>query len=134
MRILLVDDHAMVRKSLACVLGWEADIEVVGEAGDGKLAVEMTQELRPDIVLMDINMPMMNGIEATRRIHVEQPQVLVIGLSMFADEEHAKQILDAGAVAYVSKSESAERLVAEVRACYRRASGSNDTHQEIPLK
>ena len=134
MRILLVDDHPSVRKSLIRLLRWEADIEVVGEAGDGKQAVEMTRTLRPDIVLMDIAMPALNGIEATRRIHAEQPQVLVIGLSMFEDEKQAKPVLDAGAVAYVSKTESADALLARVRACYRRASGSNGTQLEMPLK
>ncbi len=126
MRILLVDDHTIVRQSLARLLGWEADIEIVGEAGDGRLAVELARDLRPDIVLMDINMPGMNGIEATRRIHAEQPQVLVIGLSMFEEDERAQPMLEAGAVGYVSKTESTEDLLATIRSCHRRAGGSDD--------
>ncbi len=134
MRVLVVDDHAIVRQSLARLLGWEADIEVVGEAADGKLAVEMTRALRPDIVLMDIHMPVMNGIEATRRIRAERPQALVIGLSMYEANEQAKPMLEAGAVAYVSKSESAEGLLAKVRSCYRCAKGSADPHLDMPLE
>jgi DNA-binding NarL/FixJ family response regulator len=124
MRILLVDDHTLVRQSLAHVLKSEPDIEIVGEAWDGKLAVEMTRALLPDIVLMDINMPVMNGIEATQRICAELPQVQVIGLSMYEHGEQAQPMLEAGAVAYVSKTDSPECLLETIRACYRRASGS----------
>ena len=117
MRILVVDDHTLVRQSLVAMLRGEPDIEIVGEAWDGKLAVELTRELLPDLVLMDISMPVMDGIEATRRICAELPQVHVIGLSMFTNGEQARPMRDAGAVAYVSKTDSADLLLATIRRC-----------------
>ncbi len=113
-RLLLVDDHAIVRKAFARLLRLEPDLTVIGEAGDGKEAVEKTRELQPDIVLMDINMPAMNGIEATRLIHAEHPQVRVIGLSM-CDAGEAAQLLHAGAVAYINKDKSSALLVQTIR-------------------
>ena len=117
MRILMVDDHALVRESLARLLSEEPDLEIVGEAWDGKLAVEMTRELLPDLVLMDITMPVMDGIEATRLIHAACPAVRVIGLSMFTNGEQARPMLEAGAVAYVSKTDSSDVLLATIQAC-----------------
>jgi len=117
MRILLADDHALVRESLARMLSGESDIEIVGEAWDGKLAVDMTRELLPDLVLMDISMPVMDGMEATRRICAELPQVQVIGLSMFTSDEQSRPMLEAGAVAYVSKTDSSDVLLATIQAC-----------------
>ncbi len=134
MRVLLVDDHAIVRQSLARLLGWEADIEIVGEVGDAKLGVEMTRALHPDIVLMDLHMPVMDGVEATRRIHAEQPEVQVIGLSVFQEDERIKPMLEAGAVAYVSKTESTEGLLARTRSCYRRIGRSENPQLEMALK
>ncbi len=119
MRVLLVDDHAVVRQSLARLLESEPDIEVIGEAADGKTAVALTKALDPDVVLMDISMPGMNGIEATRILRRECPGVNVIGLSMFTAAEQAATLLDAGAVAYVSKADAAETLVAAMRRCPR---------------
>ncbi len=112
-RVLLVDDHPGVRKGLSCLLNTETDMEVVGEAADGTLAIKMAHELRPDIVLMDIHMPVMNGIEATRTIRAQCPEVQVIGMS-FTDR--AQPLLDAGAVAYVSKTEDPHRLLEAIRA------------------
>jgi PAS domain S-box-containing protein len=116
-RVLVVDDHKVVRQGLARLLAAEADIQIVGEAADGKAAVELARRLSPDVVTMDISMPVMNGIEATRAILAECPAVRVIGLSMFEEVEQAQAMRDAGAVAYLSKSGAADALVAAVRAC-----------------
>ncbi len=116
-RVLVVDDHEIVRRTVAFLLREEADIEVVGEAGDGKLAVQMARSVNPDVVLMDINMPVMNGIDATRAIRAACPGVSVIGLSMYNKNEQATPMLEAGAAAYVSKTEAPEVLLAVIRAC-----------------
>jgi DNA-binding NarL/FixJ family response regulator len=99
------------------MLSQEADIEIVGEAGDGKMAVEMTRELLPDVILMDINMPVMNGIDATRAIRAEFSTVQVIGLSMSQHVEQAQPMLDAGAAGYVCKTEAPDVLLKAIRRC-----------------
>ncbi|MCL5268976.1 MAG: response regulator transcription factor, partial [bacterium] len=114
-RVLLVDDHAVMRQGLAQLLKQELDIHIVGEACDGHQAVEMTGKFQPDVVLMDINMPRMNGVEATRAIHADMPQVKIIGLSMFEEAERAAEIRKAGAVAYLSKSGATERVISAIR-------------------
>jgi signal transduction histidine kinase/DNA-binding NarL/FixJ family response regulator len=116
-RLLLVDDHAVVREGLAVQLRQEKDLDVVGEAGDGAVAVELAGSLRPDIVTMDISMPGMGGVEATRRIHALYPEVLVIGLSMADDARQAAAMREAGAVLHFSKSSSLEDLVKAIRDC-----------------
>ncbi|HSB69820.1 MAG TPA: response regulator transcription factor [Candidatus Methylomirabilis sp.] len=116
-RVLVVDDHRAVRQAFAFSLNNELDIEVIGEAGDGLAALEQIRQLHPDVVLMDINMPGMNGIEATRRIHAEFPHIQVIGLSMYEGHELGAAMQNAGARAYVSKSESYDSLLAAIRAC-----------------
>ena len=116
-RVLLVDDHRAVRQAFAFALKNEQDIEVIGEAGSGLAALEQIRQLLPDVVLMDINMPGMNGIEATRRIRAEFPHIQVIGLSMYESQEQGAAMRNAGAVAYVSKSESYDSLLAAIRAC-----------------
>ncbi len=115
MRVVLVDDHAVVRTTLASRLSGQPDILVVGEAVNGQQAVELCGKLMPDVVIMDLSMPVMNGIEATRIIRAEYPSVRVIGLSMFQYAEQAKPMLEAGAVAYVSKSDSPTVLLDALR-------------------
>jgi PAS domain S-box-containing protein len=119
-RVLLVDDHRVVRQGLARLLSAEPDFEIVGEAQDGKLGVALAGQLMPDVILMDVGMPVMNGIEATRLIHDEFPAVRVIGLSMFGEADHAKAMRDAGAVNYLIKSDAADVLVAAIRNCVER--------------
>lgn len=118
--VLLVDDHTMLRQGLAEHLLHDAEIEVIGEASDGEIAVQKARSLRPDVVLMDVSMPKMSGIEATRIIHEEFPKTVIIGLSMYAEPHRAEEMRRAGASAYVSKSEAAEALVATIHACCNR--------------
>jgi PAS domain S-box-containing protein len=114
-RVLLVDDHAVVRRSMASVFKREKEIVIVGEAGGGKEAIDKARELKPDVILMDVSMPDMDGLEATRIIRTELPQIRIIGLSMYDEEIRARGILDAGASAYVTKSDPPARLLAVIR-------------------
>jgi PAS domain S-box-containing protein len=114
-RILLVDDHAMVRKGLSMLLAGHSDIEIAGEAEDGRQAIELACQIRPDVILMDINMPVMNGLEATHRIHAQLPGTRIIGLSMHAAEDQAKAMREAGAVDYLNKSGSPSVLLRTIR-------------------
>ena len=114
-RVVLVDDHAVVRQGLAGLLRLEPDIAIVGEASDGESAVALVRQVRPDVVLMDISMPGMNGIEATRIIHAEMPEVRVVGLSMFDQADQADAMREAGAVGYLTKSGPADELVEAIR-------------------
>ena len=104
MRILIVDDHGIVREGLKSLLQNQSDMEVVGEGQDGQVAVELAEQLSPDIVIMDMSMPNLNGIEATRFILQHRPNIKVIILSMHSDRHIVKETLEAGASAYVLKS------------------------------
>jgi DNA-binding NarL/FixJ family response regulator len=115
-RILLADDHALVRRGFRMILDSQADFEIVGEAGNGREAVEMAQQLQPDIVVMDVAMPELNGIEATRRIGELSPRTRVLALSMHKDSIYVREILRAGARGYLLKDSSDNDLVAAVRA------------------
>jgi len=114
-RVMLVDDHSIMREGLSSMLGLQPDIEVVGEASNGEEAVHLAREIIPDVILMDVNMPKMNGLEATRIIHSEFPHIRIIGLSMYDADEHATAMFHAGASAYRSKSENTELLLATIR-------------------
>lgn len=114
--MLLVDDHTVMREGLKRLLGQEPDIEIVGEAADGDTAVELAGRLLPDVVLMDIGLPKLSGVEATRAIHRDHADIRIIGLSMFEEEERAQALRDAGAVAYLSKSGRPDDLFAAIRA------------------
>lgn len=115
-RVVLADDHSMVRQGLVRVFLDEADFEVVGEAADGKEALELARELEPDIIVMDLQMPVMSGLEATRMIRKELPGVQVIGLSIEANKESRRALLRAGALDLLHKGGSAEDLIQRVRA------------------
>jgi CheY-like chemotaxis protein len=114
-RVILADDHSMVRQGLVRVFRDEADFEVVGEAANGKEALEMAREQEPDIIVMDLQMPVMSGLEATRVIRRELPGVQVIGLSMDATKESRRSLLRAGALDLLHKGGSAEDLIQRVR-------------------
>lgn len=114
-RVLLADDHTLFREGLRALFASEDDIEVVGEACDGEQVVRQAAELQPDVVVMDILMPTMNGIEATRRIRAGQPDVKVLVLSMYDDEEHIQRLLAAGASGCMLKRATSDQLVRSLR-------------------
>jgi DNA-binding NarL/FixJ family response regulator len=114
-RVVLADDHAIVRQGLARALQQEDDIEVVGQAQDGHTTVELARELTPDVVLMDISMPDLNGIEATREIRRETPDVKVIALSMHSAKRYVTEMFKAGAVGYLLKDCDFDELARAIR-------------------
>ncbi len=115
LRILLADDHGVVRKGLRFLLESEPDLEVVGEASDGRQAVDLAAELQPDVIVMDIAMPRLNGIDATSQIIKQNPNAGVIMLSMYSDEEYLVRTLTAGAKGYLLKDSAETDLVRAVR-------------------
>src|SRR5437899_5801178 len=115
-RILLVDDHAVVRQGFKMILAAQADMEIVGEAGNGREAVEQAEQLRPDVVVMDVAMPELNGIEATRRLLATVPHTRVLALSMHKDSVYVREILRAGARGYLLKDSIDTDLISAVRA------------------
>lgn len=118
-RLLLADDHAVVRSGLRMLLQAQPDMKIIGEAETGQEAIRRVAELRPDVVLMDIEMPGMNGIEATRRIKAEAPQAAVLALTMYEDDQYFFEMLRAGASGYVPKRAAPDELVSAIRAVSR---------------
>ncbi|MEU7823608.1 response regulator transcription factor [Catellatospora sp. NPDC049111] len=118
-RVLLADDQSLFREALAVLLGVRDDIVVVGEAGDGAQALDRAAELRPDVVLMDLRMPVLDGVAATRRLRAEHPGVRVIVLTTFDDDEDVFAALRAGALGYLLKDASSAQLVEAVLAAAR---------------
>ncbi len=118
-RVLLVDDHEMVRIGLAAVLGTEEGIEVVGEAGNGMDGLRFAREYKPDVVLMDLVMEGMDGIETTRRIMEEMPDCRVIVLTSFLDDEKMYPVIEAGAFSYLLKTSRASEIADAIRAAAR---------------
>jgi DNA-binding NarL/FixJ family response regulator len=114
-RIFVVDDHRVIRQGIFALLSFHSDIEMVGEAADGQEAVEKARQLHPDVILMDINMPRMDGIQATRIIRSELPCVRIIGLSMHDKQDMADQMIQAGASAYCAKDGSTDELLSVIR-------------------
>jgi NarL family two-component system response regulator LiaR len=117
-RVVIVDDHVLVRSGIEVVLGMFDDIELVGQAGDGEEAVRLCDELRPDVVLMDLVMPGTSGVEATRRIVASWPETRVVALTSFTDEDMIGETLRAGAIGYLMKNVSADQLAAAVRSAH----------------
>jgi NarL family two-component system response regulator LiaR len=113
---ILADDHAIIRDGLRAILAAEPNFKVVGEANTGRQAVEIVERLCPDIVIMDVNMPDLNGVEATRRIRQEDPKVRIIALSMYSDGQFVHAMFEAGASAYVAKSAASRELLDAVHA------------------
>ncbi|GAA4604604.1 DNA-binding NarL/FixJ family response regulator [Actinoplanes octamycinicus] len=118
-RVLLADDQRLFREALALLLSVQDDVRVVGEAADGAQAVELAARLAPDVVLMDLRMPVMDGATATRRLRDEQPAVRVIALTTFDDDADVFAAIQAGAIGYLLKDASSERLMEAVRAAVR---------------
>lgn len=114
-RILLADDHAVVRKGFQFILAAQPDFEVVGEAANGQEAVDLAKLLQPDVVVMDVSMPELNGIEATRRIGEVSPKARVLALSMHRDSVYVREILRAGARGYILKDAQEVELLGAVR-------------------
>jgi two-component system response regulator NreC len=110
-RVLLADDHKIVRDGLKSLLEKDNELKVVGEAANGQVAVELCRELSPDVVVMDIGMPVMNGIEATEKIIADHPQSKVVGLSMHSDRRFVASMLEAGASGYLLKDCAFDQLV-----------------------
>ncbi len=112
--VLIADDHQIFRDGLRSLLQGKPDFEVLGEASDGQTTVSLTRELRPDVVIMDVVMPQMNGIEATQQITADSPAVKVLALSMYSDKRLVKRMLDAGASGYLLKDCAFEELTVAI--------------------
>lgn len=115
-RVLLADDHRMVRHGFRLILESQEDMDVIGEAGNGREAVELAERLRPDVVVMDVTMPELNGIEATRRIRQISPFIRVVALSVHRDGVYVREIVRAGAEGYILKESGDQELISAVRA------------------
>jgi DNA-binding NarL/FixJ family response regulator len=116
MKVLLADDHRIVREGLKSLLAAQPDMQVVAEASDGRQAVQMAREMTPDVVVMDVAMPQLNGIEATRQIAADEPGMKVVALSMHSDRRFVSEALKAGASGYVLKDGAFDELVSAIRA------------------
>ncbi|MFD0676518.1 MULTISPECIES: response regulator [unclassified Paenibacillus] len=126
-KLLLADDHAIVRKGLQVFLGTLPDLELVGEAVNGQDMLDKVGDLSPDIVLIDLNMPVLNGIEATKRLKITHPNVKVIVLTSFSDQDHVLPAIRAGAKGYLLKDIDPEELVRAIRRVYE---GHVELHSE----
>lgn len=118
-RIVLVDDHAMVRRGLRDFLGLHADLEIVGEAASGEEAIRVVAEARPDVVLMDLLLPGIDGVEATARIRAAQPDVEIVALTSFVEEDRVVAAIEAGATGFLLKDAEADEVAAALRAAVR---------------
>ena len=130
-RILIADDHALVREGLRTMLSGEVGLEVVAEANDGQQALALCRELRPHLVLMDVRMPVMDGLAATRKIKDEMPKTSVMMVTMHENPDYLFEAVKAGAAGYVLKDASGERLLSAVR---RTLEGESPLNQELAMR
>src|ERR671919_1662413 len=130
-RLLIADDHALVREGLRTMLSGEEGIEVIAEANDGQQALTLCRELEPDLVLMDVRMPVMDGLEATRKIKQEMPKTSVMMVTMHENPDYLFEAVKAGAAGYVLKDASGERLLGAVR---RTLEGGAPLNQELAMQ
>jgi len=133
-RVLIVDDHTILRDGISALLALAADIEVIGEAENGREAIDRARQLAPDVVLMDIAMPAMDGLEATRRIHKEFPQMKVLTLTQYDDREHLLSLLEAGAEGFISKTAASSNLASAIRSVYQGDSFLSPSVAKLLLK
>jgi DNA-binding NarL/FixJ family response regulator len=115
LRVVLADDHAVVREGLRALIDRQADMEVVGEAGDGRAAIEMTERLHPDVVVMDLSMPVLNGTRATRDMLWRNPSLRVLVLTVHEERSYLRELLEAGAAGYLLKRAAPDELVQAIR-------------------
>jgi DNA-binding NarL/FixJ family response regulator len=115
LRVVLADDHAVVREGLTALINRQRDMEVVGEAGDGRGAVELTNRLRPDVVVMDVSMPVLNGARATRHLIENNPGIRILALTVHEERSYLRELLEAGASGYLLKRAAGEELVNAIR-------------------
>ena len=115
LRIVLADDHAIVREGLRALIDRQADMEVIGEASDGRVAIELTERLRPDVVVMDLSMPVMNGTRAARELMSRNPGLKILALTVHEERSYLRELLEAGASGYLLKRAAAEELVHAIR-------------------
>jgi two-component system, NarL family, response regulator LiaR len=130
-RLVIADDHALVREGLRTMLSGEAGIEVIAEANDGQQALDICRDLEPDLVLMDVRMPVMDGLEATRKIKAEMPKTSVMMVTMHENPDYLFEAVKAGAAGYVLKDASGERLLGAVR---RTLDGESPLNQELAMR
>jgi NarL family two-component system response regulator LiaR len=127
-RVLVVDDHAVVREGLRALIGGKADMELVGEAGDGQQAVRLAHSLQPDVILMDLVMPGKDGIQATREIRQENSEARILVLTSFDEDDQVFSAVKAGALGYILKDSSPQELLEAIRCVYR---GESSLHPSV---
>lgn len=130
-RVMLADDHTVFRQGLKSLLAYEEDIKVVGEAANGKEAIDFALQLHPDVIIMDINMPILNGLEATKKIKKELPKIKIVILTSQGDEKSIFSLIEAGTDGYLLKDVAAENLVSAIRDVN---AGKSTLHPEVTQK
>ena len=115
-KVLIADDHRVVREGLSAILRAAGDLDVVGEAQDGQEAIQKARELQPDVILMDVSMPRVNGVEATRTIKRESPHIGIVALTMYDEEKYIFDLVRAGATGYLLKDSDSAQIISAIRA------------------